>query len=111
MFFSQTDNISQLSYLDSWLRSGLGGLPIDPGSVKTFKKSYYEIKFNLENSTYIPNFDKYDLDQKKNVIAILSNRRREEVDAMDVALIEHEFNRLIGREVSELEKDLIDAFS
>jgi len=30
---------------------------------------------------------------------------------MDVLLIEREFDRLIGREVAELEKDLVDAFS
>jgi RNA-directed DNA polymerase len=111
MFFSQTDNISQLAYLDSWLKSELGRLTVDLDSVKMFKKSYYEIRFNLENSNYIPNFDKYDLNEKKIVIITLSRRRREEVDAMDVSLIDFEFNRLIGREISELEKDLVDAFS
>ncbi|MBB4840720.1 hypothetical protein HNP52_003812 [Sphingomonas kyeonggiensis] len=111
MFFSQTDNISQLAYLDSWLNLEMKRLSIKKGSVKTFKRSYYEIRFNLQESIYIPNFDKYDLDQKKEVVAILSRKRREEVDAMDVVLVEREFDRLIGREVSELEKDLIDAFS
>lgn len=111
MFFSQTDNISQLAYLDSWLKSEINSLPIQEGTIKTFKKSYYEIRFNLQESLYIPNFDKYNIDQKKEVIAVLSRRRREEVDTMDVTLIEREFDRLIGREVSELERDLVDAFS
>ncbi|HEX7781735.1 MAG TPA: reverse transcriptase domain-containing protein [Sphingobium sp.] len=111
MFFSQTDNISQLAYLDSWLKAEIKNLPLQESAVKTFKKSYYEIRFNLQESQYIPNFDQYNVEQKKQVIVILSKRRREEVDAMDVTLIEREFDRLIGREVSELEKDLIDAFS
>lgn len=111
MFFSQTDNVAQLAYLDSWLRSELRGLGVDENAVKTFKKAYYEIRFNLQESTFIPNFDKYDIEQKKGVIAILSKRSREEIDVMDVTLIELEFNRLIGREVSELERDLVDAFS
>lgn len=111
MFFSQTDNISQLAYLDAWLKSELKRLGIDENAVKTFKKSYYEIRFNLEESALIPNFDKFDIEQKKNVIVILSRRSREEVDVMDITLIEREFDRLIGREVSELERDLVDAFS
>lgn len=111
MFFSQTDNISQLAYLDAWLKSEVKGLGVDENAVKTFKKAYYEIRFNLQASVFIPNFDKYDIEQKKNVIAILSRRSSEEVDVMDVTLIEREFDRLIGREVSELERDLVDAFS
>lgn len=111
MFFSQTDNISQLAYLDAWLKSELKRLGIDENAVKTFKKSYYEIRFNLQESAFIPNFDKFDTEQKKNVIVILSRRSREEVDVMDITLIEREFDRLIGREVSELERDLVDAFS
>jgi RNA-directed DNA polymerase len=111
MFFSQTDNISQLAYLDAWLKLELKGLSVDEKTVKTFKKAYYEIRFNLQESAFIPNFDKYDIERKKNVIVILSRRSREEVDVMDITMIEREFDRLIGREVSELERDLVDAFS
>lgn len=111
MFFSQTDDISQLAYLDNWLKCELDYLGIGQINHKSFKKAYYEIRFNLDETSYIPNFDKYDVDQKKQVICILSRRRREEVDVMDVLLIEREFDRLIGREVAELEKDLVDAFS
>ena len=53
MFFSQTDNISQLSYLDSWLKSEVKKLGIDESVVKTFKKAYYEIRFNLQDIFYM----------------------------------------------------------
>ena len=111
MFFSQTDNISELSHIDAWLSRELWKININPSLVKTFKKSYYEIRYNLDETDYIPNFDKYDIDQKKEVLFTLSQKKREEIDAMDVQLIDHEFGRLIGREVSELERDLVDAFS
>lgn len=111
MFFSQTDNVSQLSYLDSWLRSELRGKEVDLTLVKSFKKSYYEIRYNLESSGYVPNFDRYTLEQKQEVVSILWPRPLEQVAAMDVQVIESEFNRLVGREVSELERDLVDAFS
>lgn len=111
MFFSQTDNVSQLAFLDSWLETEIKKFDIDQERVKKFKKVYYEIRFNLENSLYIPNFDKYDLDKKKEVISILSKRSMEDIEIMDIVSIDYEFNRLIGREVSELERDLVDAFS
>lgn len=111
MFFSQTDNVSQLAYLDDWLHSQVRSLKKDGLQTKSFKKSYYEIRYNLNNSSYIPNFDKYDISQKKEVIAILSRKRAVEIETMDVTQIEREFERLIGREVSELERDLVDAFS
>lgn len=111
MFFSQTDNVSQLAYLDSWLEKAISPFEIDRNLVKKFKKAYYEIKYNLLASDYIPNFDKYDINQKKEVIAILTGRSAEVIGAMDVVAIDYEFNRLIGKEVSELERDLADAFS
>lgn len=111
MFFSQTDNVSQLSYLDSWLRSELSKLGIDLDKISSFKKSYYEIRYNLEKTSYIPNFDTYDLAQKANVVSALSGKSAAEVQAMNVDALQNEFERLIGREVAELERDLIDSFS
>lgn len=111
MFFSQTDNVSQISHLDSWLKQQLLIYKIDGGAIKNFKKSYYEIKYNMLSTEYIPNFDKFSLEQKQEVVSILSSRTLEQVATMDVLMVESEFNRLVGREVSELERDLVDAFS
>lgn len=111
MFFSQTDNVSQLSYLDSWLRSEVSKLGIDLDKISSFKKSYYEIRYNLEKTSYIPNFDTYDLAQKADVVSALSGKSAAEVQAMNVDALQNEFERLIGREVAELERDLIDSFS
>lgn len=111
MFFSQTENVSQLAYLDAWLKMQIKEIDMALAGVKTFKRSYYEIRFNLENSHYIPNYDKYDVDQKREVITILTKRSIAEIAAMNLEAVEIEFNRLIGREVAELERDLVDAFS
>lgn len=111
MFFSQTDNVSQLSKLDAWLRVEVLKKGVSAQDVKSFKKAFYEIRYNLKSTSYIPNFDNYTLDQKKEVITTLSRKSRQEVDAMDVIIIEIEFNRLVGREVVELERDLVEAFS
>lgn len=112
MFFSQTEDKSQLAFLDEWLRKQLAETPdLNLDGIKTFKRAYYQIRYNLSKTKYIPNFDSYDLSQKTEVIGILSNRSDEQIAAMDIEAIEVEFSRLIGREISELEKDLLKAFS
>jgi hypothetical protein len=112
MFFSQTEDLSQLSFLDRWLAKQLGSVPgITDFECKSFRKAYYEIRYNLIDSSYIPNFDKFDLDAKADTVAILSYRSDAQVEAMDAQSIESEFNRLIGREISELERDIMRAFS
>jgi RNA-directed DNA polymerase len=112
MFFSQTDDISQLAFIDSWLLTeGSKIAKLGRAKFKTFKRSYYEIRYNLSDTDYVPNFDKYDLQQKTDVVRILSNRTPEQVQVMDVQVIESEFVRLVGKEISELERDLMQAFS
>lgn len=111
MFFSQTENVSQISYLDAWLKLQLKNVNIPVEGVKSFKRSYYEIRYSIKTTRYIPNFDEYDIDQKREVINILSRRAPSEIAAMNFEAVEIEFNRLIGREVAELERDLVDAFS
>lgn len=111
MFFSQTEDVSQLAFLDSWLEKEIEKFSLDKKLIKKFKKSYYEIRFNLADSVYIPNFDKYDYQQKCDVILTLSKRTKDQVGLMDVLEIDREFSRLIGKEISELERDLVDAFS
>lgn len=112
MFFSQTENISQLAFLDAWLQRELAQLPTKHQlSVKSFKRAYYEVRYSLGKTNYIPNYDEYDIGQKAEVVRILSRRSEAQVEAMDVELIDVEFHRLVGKEVSELERDLMKAFS
>jgi RNA-directed DNA polymerase len=111
MFFSQSEDISQLAFLDEWLVRQTDGVDLAGGRIKTLKKSYYEIRYNLTETSYIPNFDNYDLAEKSEVVRILSGRTAEMVEAMDVETVEAEFAKLVGREVSELERDMIDMAS
>lgn len=63
MFFSQTENISQLSFLDVFVIRQLARVEFPKermGAIKRFVKSRHEITFNLSNTSYIPNFDAYD---------------------------------------------------
>jgi RNA-directed DNA polymerase len=109
MFFSQTDDLSQLRFLDEFLRKQIRrvGFPADRiPDVKTFVKSRHEIRYNLINTSYIPNFDEYKLGQKSEVVAILTGQSLDVVMGMDVQSIEDQFSRLLSKEIQDLEQDV-----
>lgn len=109
MFFSQTENLNQLQFLDRFVKQQLGrvGFPTDRIiEAKTFVKSYHEIKFNLAESSYIPNFDLFSQDEKVGTITALTDRTAEEVGDWNIENIEAEFNRLISKEIQGLEQDV-----
>lgn len=112
-FFSQTENKSQLVRLDHFVNKITAKLNIGNrvADIKKFIKTYHEIRFNPDNTTYIPNFDIYTLAEKKNLIVLLSKYNIREVQTWNVALIENQFTKLTHKEISELEKDVLEVFS
>jgi hypothetical protein len=79
--------------------------------IKSFIKSYHEIRFNLSRSKYIPNFSNYTRDQKIDVINLITGKDVAVIATWDVQSIDEMFLRITGKEVSLLEKDLIEDFS
>ena len=109
MFFSHTEDVNQLAQLDQFVSRQLkrAGLPDESLSkIKKFVKSYHEIRYNLSQSHYIPDFDGYDLNQKAEVVSAMSGKELPAVLAMDATSIELDFSRFISREISDLEKDV-----
>lgn len=109
MFFSHTENMQQLAHLDAFVRRQLKKrkLPeVEYAKIKKFVKSYHEIRYRLDTTNYIPNFDNYDNNQRAEVVAALSDRTLSEVLAMDAAIIDAQFSRMISREVHDLEQDV-----
>lgn len=109
MFFSHTENMSQLAHLDAFLKDQLARVKFPSthsNQIKKFIKSYNKIKFTLESSKYIPNFDNYDFDEKAQAISALSSKSFQEIQTWDILTIDEEFSRLISREVHDLEQDV-----
>ena len=109
MFFSQTEDLNQLQFLDRFVKQQLGrvGCPADRiTEAKRFVKSYHEIRFNLDASSYVPNFDTFSQQQKVATIATLTDHTPEEVMAWNIENIDAEFNRLISKEIQGLEQDV-----
>jgi retron-type reverse transcriptase len=113
MFFSQTEDVSQLKFLDKFISRQLiriGALKHET-AVKKFVKAYHEIRYKGENSSYIPNFDAFDFDQRVAVVAKLKGVSVEEIYRMTSEEIEIEFQRLLAKEIADLEKDVIGVIS
>lgn len=109
MFFSHTENIFQLHYLDKFLFGQLVRIGVSEDrarQVARFVKAYHEIRFNLASTAYVPNFDTYNEAKKAAVIAVLSGKQEAEVLAWDATRIEEEFIRLLSHEIHDLEKDV-----
>ena len=74
-------------------------------SVKTkrYVRTYHEIKQALHSTTYAPNFDRYTIDDKRQIVA--------RVYKINAAVrkdpeVEKKFNNIISREIRDIEKDI-----
>lgn len=109
MFFSQTEDLKQLQFLDRFVKQQLVRVEFPADRIteaKKFIKSYHEIRFNLATSSYIPNFDTFTQDEKVAAISTLTGQAPEEVMAWKIENIDAEFNRLISKEIQGLEQDV-----
>ena len=113
MFFSRTEDLSQLSFLDIFISKQLRRIrfpEVEKGKVAKFIKAYHEIRYGIDNTSYIPNFDNYTLPQKKKVISDYRGLKDVEIESWDASRIEDEFSKIVSSEVHDLEED-IGAFS
>ncbi len=70
---------------------------------KKFSKAYYEISKNNETTKYVPNFNDYTIEQKKNLLTEVCRRK---TDKWTDSMIEYEFDKFIFKSISGLEQDL-----
>jgi len=103
-FFSEINDESILHNLDRHVSklAARFGVDITP---KRFVRTYYEIKFARSETKYIPNFDKYTLDQKKDVLITYFDKK---VDLMTDEDIDYEFRKRIVKQVRDLLTDVQD---
>lgn len=113
-FFAQSKNKRQLKQLDEFVTTKAREVlkPGDQDRLKRFVKAYYEIRFNADETGYFPNFDNFDDEQKKQQIGVLIPKKtRDEIDALSPEELDQLFRKCIGREIADLEKDMMEVFS
>ena len=113
LFFSQTDNLSQLRYLDEFVAAQCRRVGINPKTtdIARFVKAYHEIRFKGVASSYIPNFDSFTLEQQYALINNLTGVSFEELDTRSIEATQTDFRNLIAKEVADLEQDVLTAIS
>lgn len=86
-------------------------LGIDDTKIAKFVKAYHEIRFNGAQSSYIPNFDTYTLEQKYALISQETGVSLEELETRSIEITEVDFRSIVAKEVTDLEHDVLNAMS
>lgn len=104
-FFSEIDDQELLYSLDNFIikLKNRFGVSIQP---KRFVRSFYEINHKRYTSNYIPNFDEYTDDQKREVLKKYFQKKG--VEALDQNELDVEFRRRISKQVKDLLEDVKD---
>lgn len=104
-FFSEMDDSTLLHQLDDFLRSLCERFNVTI-KLKSFVRTYYQIKHNRRETSYIPNFDEYTEDQKVFVLNHYFNKKTENMTSIE---IDYNFKKRISKQVKEIETDVKDA--
>lgn len=109
-FFRQSTDVGQFHRMDAFVHKQLihYGLGDYAGLIKKFGKTYYEIRYNRDETKYIPNFDNFELCDMKNAIELLEGKSARDPEAMRDSEIEETFWKMVKREVAKLERETID---
>lgn len=102
-FFSQLSDqkvLHELDYFIQKIATQFGLSTIEKKRIKKFSRSYFEISHKFYTSTYIPNFDTYDIDDKKKILIEVFNkdlkgRSDEEIDDMFKFKTRKHINKLL----------------
>lgn len=109
-YFRQMNDMDQLHRLDGFVKQMLRkyGRSDLESKVLNFVKTYREIRFNRKDTKYIPNFDKYTLDDMVKTIVLLTNDTEEAVRNKTEDAIKKQFFGLIKKQTDQLEQETID---
>ena len=102
-FFLEINDEQLLHALDHFVKILMKRFHVDI-EPKKFVRTYYDLKHRRRETNYIPNFDRFTLEQKKNTLAYyfgldLGKYRSDEE-------IEYEFRKRIDKQVRDLEEDI-----
>lgn len=106
-YFSKINDVELVCHLD-WLVKRLlyrHKVNLKNNELKTFKKTYYEVKYNSGYSNYIPCYvNGESVAEKRKMLKTLF--QMVDIDDLDDAEIEELFNRHVRKEARKLERDI-----
>lgn len=104
-FFSEMNDKTLLHQLDDFLKSQCERFNVNV-NLKSFVRTYFQIKHNRRETKYIPNFDEYTEDQKVYVLNHYFQKKTENLTSLE---IDYHFKKRISKQVKEIETDVKDA--
>lgn len=113
-FFCQINDLSQLMRLDTFVEKELKKDNFDRTrlGVKTFRRTYREIRFNFEETKYIPKFDTVTISEMTTILSNYEGSSPDDIASQySEAEIRARFFKMVKRETKALERDLIEAIS
>jgi RNA-directed DNA polymerase len=107
-YFSQIDDLSLLVRIDAQIRKAfIRKFGTEKAKeCKRLIKTYHEIKYNLKRTNYVPNFDVITNVDKRAILEVVEPMHNY-VDHQ----VEAAFDRLIAKEIRDMERDTIEALS
>lgn len=112
-YFSQINDKVLLSRIDAQVKRAITN-KFDAATYNKCKrliKSYHEVKYNYQDSKYFYNFDKFDRSEMTALLNKVFPNRFSNLDQRTDAEVRRIFNRVVTREVREMERDTLGAFS
>ena len=103
-FFSEINDESLLHSLDHYINKLIKRFEVTI-KPKKFSRAFKELSHRRYETNYIPNFDKYTSDQKKQVLA---NYFKINIDRLGDEEIDFEFHKRISKQVKDLLEDIKD---
>lgn len=101
-FFSEINDESLLHSLDNYVRKLIKRFNVEI-KPKRFSRAFKELSFRRYETNYIPNFDNYTLDQKKDVLVEYFDFK---LGSLTDEEIEFHFHKRIGKQVKDLLEDI-----
>ena len=104
-YFSQIDDMKLITHFDLLLKRFFDRFNIKNKNlnIKRFKRTFYEIKYRLHSSNYIPNFDKYSINDIKRVLKRIYQKDLGNLTDEQIMVL---FKKIMSKETRELEKDV-----
>jgi|AKZA01.1.fsa_nt_gi Reverse transcriptase (RNA-dependent DNA polymerase). len=104
LYFSQVNDIATMSHLDWYVSKMKKRFNIGEDiQFKKFKKTYYEIKFNLSKTKYIVNLDTLSCEEKKRILSAIYTH---DVKGLKDKEINQLFYYVMAKELNSLERDI-----
>jgi retron-type reverse transcriptase len=103
-FFSEINDESLLYSLDNHIKKLERRFGLPELRTKRFVRAFKELTFRKYETNYIPNFDKYTLEQMKGVLVKFFDFKN--IDNYSEKAIRYEFKKRISKQIRDLQTDL-----